>query len=1369
MFRLWPLLVPFAFGDMFQDYAALLSGREAVPKLSLVEVHLDQESLHTETSKKKRKKKVRDLDCDVIIADVDNIEGACHGRRFQVLVEMVPILDSNNRNMTNIRRTMSLINESLYGDPLTGMGLSELIDLQRVILYGGSNISDVALKTTLTGLVTDVKLVSELAFKLSSQTEGMMDTAWTNLRTLSAQLADFMGDHQTQKYLTAIAEGMAESAMRQQDLLGTVNMMKADLVRFANGLMTNISEDANSYQKTFVERLGKGKLAFEKLSKFFTTSVEKATAKLDEVTDLVAGQAPQRMADHIDKMTETGQSAIRKSRDEFFSSAHEKNAVFKSDIDKMASIFSKDSEGVILREQADWETAAKTQQTALVWKQRQLSRKTEDSASTVRLQDAKEMANMNDMATNLTDRLNTDIYASQDTVLKISEDLKKLKTESENVGRDVKSEFNNLLLEMTDGTVSQRDKISGFLKLAADSSASELAALVQSAARMRDSLGAGQSAAYAEISSLLSNLQVKLAEKAKEEANVSADVQRALMLGRDTSEAKIKAVGQYQFNAVDDAKNEIESSAADVVQWLAESALDQGNNGSLINRDMAAAAADGSAAISAKADLEREAAVSMISRLRALSKAGGEGASKSLNDAADAAKALLSSLSSLRSGASSLASLMADRSGVLGDKLAAIATQLGLSDDSAAKMFFNMMKSAQGDADTRITQLLGTQMANVHNQASKDGSSLSGIQGDFDSAEIQAEEAEKRALAKKEGFRAQLMQIAEGLDQQFGDRLSRDSAVRRAVEVGLQDTQNTLAGQAKRALEAVSSTRQALADDAVVQLGKDLSDFSRKVAEISKQQSDQISGSMNEIKGPAVADSLRTAAASEQAMTEFRAFFKDQKARVENSKIVLDLMKREFSKNSTEIANSVSGSDLGRFGTELTHSGQELVGFMKTVPTRISEQLKVIEDSFLSTEEQLASKAKLLEYMANKTMSEEEKKAMAHQLENLKKSQELMTDFRVVQKQALNEIFYRHTGLLGKADGTLGDLQKMAGSVSDMLNNNAQINDRVEQAIAKSRVDIDGMSAAMKNAVDVTNTSIARELDASNNQAAFSSNISSAQMSSLIDTANKDGNLASKTAEDISTSSEAAFAEKQVKLASLAEMLHANQQTMLEESQRAMNLANTTNDQFKLEIERNAADRDQQLMIVKNTVQRLLQTWAQYTDTQNRKFFRWNQTEDEYVGQFMGTMQSMNQSVRDKLAETGGVVSGVDSASRNAIFDFVTIRNKLASSIEQTRNAIQALNVTTEQSADQVGEQIYQLDANDKSLDDQARASAASEASSMESQADSQAFGVLDSLKVQIPAAVRGSLIETPDNGEAEDEALRGELESLEQDVNLEA
>ena len=1321
---------------------------------SLIEVHLNNHR-HAVASEDK-KKRVRDLDCDAIEDDIDAVETQCHFHRYDVLKSLVSRLVGNGQSVSSIQTQLGVINTTLFGDEYNTEGISDLMNVQHLVLYGGSNMTADGKTITYPGLARSVAAYAAAASRLGNQTKAVMDTAWSNFLTVTSQLKEFLGEHQTKKFMDAVAEGMESGQLMQKSLLLTVNNMKQDTADVGNNALEKIADEANAAQPGIEKRIASLEALRDQTVQTMNANLEKGSKKLSEVTDFFNSQVPSRMADYIDRLTSNGAIAVKKARDDFFSLAHDKGAQFKTEVDKLVDIFNTNSQALLEGETLDWNQAVAEEQLRIQSKQKQLSRTSEDTSANLKLEDAAELATMNDMAVNVTDTLDTAIYTSQDAILKVSDQLKKLRTSADNIGKNVKDEFNNLLQDLTDGTTNQREKVSNFLKLAADSNADELAALVQSAARMRDSLGSNQAGAYADISAFIANMQVKLAQKAQNEGSVSTDVQKALAIGKDMSDSKLSAVDSFLAGNVQVASGELKNSASDVMGWLLDASISLGGNSSLVNRDMAGAAASGSAAVAAKVELQHEIALSQIQKLRALSLAGGQGASKSLNDASVAAQAILSSLQNVRGGTASLNELMSDRSGALSEKLSAIASQLGMSDEAAAKMFANLVKTASTDADMKISSLLNLRVTSIKNRATNDGAAVEAQMNEVNALADAREEIDSRAAEASDKFQAKLGDLAQELDAGFQDRMSRDATIKTAVESGLSNTRAMLATQAKKAFDSIGANRQAMGDDAIAQLDKDIDALNVKIKAVSRTQFDRVTESLGTLNGPDSTDMIRAGTQLNQAVDSFKKFFADMSSVVVSGDSILDQVDRVFRKNASELSNSLTNSTASEVPIRLQKRKDDLLVFLKSVPRRISEQLKVIEDSFLLTDDQISQKAKILEFMADRSMTAEERTLLNHQMENLEKSKQLMSDFQVVQQQALREVFTRQSGLLGKADGTIGDLQGISNSISGMLNDNDKINDRVEQAIAKSRVDLDGLNKALTDAVSTTNTSLSREIGASANQEGFSSNISNAQIGSLIDSVNKDGSLASQTAADLQENSSEAIAEKQAKLATILSMLQDNRNVLLEAAQRTLNAANSTNDGIKAALADSAADRDQQIVIVKNAVQRLLQTWTQYSDAQNRKFARWNKTEDEYVGQFLGTLGALNSTARSDMAATERAVRDDNDGSLAAIRAFVDLQNKIDSSIERTRSAIQAMNVSTENSADQIGEQIYRLDASDKSLDDQARSTAASEAAQLESQASEQAQSILDSFHVKRTT----SLLQI--DTDLDDERLRSQINQLE-------
>ena len=1357
------MLVPLALAergrlnDMLDNFIAQAGASLLGPEVSLIQTHVDQAAQHTLTSSSRTT--YRDMDCDLVEGHSDSIERNCDARRYETLKEVAGPVQENERNRTALLMDLQSLNVSWLGDPLTlNAGMKEIIQLQARMIYGGHYTKADGSAGYAAGLTKHAVQLGHVSTAVNNAMEAVMDTAWTNMVSVMNRLRTFIEDFQITDFLDAVSNAMLEAEYKQGFMMKDVNVGKGGIIDVANHLLNNVTTQVNENQPTFSKAVDELTVKKDALTKTQTADNVKASQRLEEVTDFFQMTMPQKIASYIDRMNADGRTIVKTARDDFFKSAQEFGVGFKKDVDKMASVFALDTQGVLMSEQADWSQAAGLADAELRDKYKQLSRKTESVISDTRLDDAAEMIGLNDLVVNFTDKIDSSVYAGQDAIFKVQGQLKDLRTTVDSVGHDGQSELDNIVQGLQDGVGSQKDKIAKFLKLSSDSNAAELSALVLSASRMRDALGSGQSAAYAEMSSLIANLQVKLAKKAEQENAVSADVKKALSLGKETSDAKLKALQDYQAASVGQTGADLQQSAADVLEWLQSASVSSGDGSGTLNRDMTGAGSAATAAVAAAAALEQERAVRQIEKLRTLARAGGEGSSKSLSDASAAAKAILDSLKSVRGGAASLSAAMADRNSALSGKMSALAEQLGMSDESAARMFESLMKTAASDADSKISTLLSQKLSGAQNGATKSGSAVSSIHSSVDDVLDQTDVAQSQALAIEENFKAKLGQLSGQLDAQFADRSQRDNAIRSNVERGLTQTRSKLSGEAQKAFEAVLATRQALADDTVVQLDQDLQSVNGKVAASSKLQFATISDALGDINGPNRVDAITTTAKLRDDIAQFSKFFNAMSAVSTAAASDFGGMETLFGQRSTEIQNGLMNNSLVDVSA-LERAKDEMKTFVKQAPRRISEQLKIIEDSFVSTEQQLAFKAKMLEAAAEQELSDAERASLDRQRSNLAKSQSLLTDFKTVETQALREVFSRESGLLGQAGGTVGDLNQIAGSISSMLNNNDKMNDRVKQALAKSSADVGSMQSAMKDAVNATQTKLDRELKAAAGQAGFSANITNAQMGSVVDSANRDSDLAQQVAGDIDEGSQQAVAEKQARLAALASLLQNNQGRVAEASRKTLATVGQSDIMFKDAIAGNAAERDQQLIMVKHAVAQLLQTWLHYTQAQSRKFTRWNSTEDEYVGQFMGTLGFLNQSALDEASKTAKAVQLDADESWKAFNAFVDLRNRIESSINQTEVAAQALNVSTENSADQVGQEIFRIDSTDKNIDEEARATATDEAAKTTHDADMKAHDVLASFAPKATSLIEVVGVETSD------EVLRDEVAELESEL----
>ena len=451
--------------------------------------------------------------------------------------------------------------------------------------------------------------------------------------------------------------------------------------------------------------------------------------------------------------------------------------------------------------------------------------------------------------------------------------------------------------------------------------------------------------------------------------------------------------------------------------------------------------------------------------------------------------------------------------------------------------------------------------------------------------------------------------------------------------------------------------------------------------------------------------------------------------------------------NMSYLTNSTDLDDLENVDVTL----KEMI---KQINGKVSSSLKAIEDSFLMTEEQISAKAKMLLTIASKEMSDEEREALEQEASNLEKSQVLMAGYKKVQEQALTEIFSRNSGLLGNASGTLEDLQSIADKLSNMLSNNSRVNDLMDRSLTTAGLDSSTMMQQMSSAINGTSASIQQLIDTSTTQSGFSTNITKAQSNSLIGSAKRDGNMASKVASDISNSSSAAIEEKQKRLASMAKMLRDNQLDLDAASATVLADVNESDGKFDSAIDENSSSQKIQIILVKMAVQRLLESWKHYAEMQIRKFGRWNSTEAEYYDQFTNELSSQNRKAQVQYTKSESIYNATETDFDSDLRNITVFVEHMNNALGAINDAAIGLNVSTKNSAHQVGERIYQVDVDDKALDDQSRNAASREIKLAETTLESQADDILKSFQIHtiFATAPSASLVElSPVDDKADD------------------
>ena len=1286
----------------------------------------------------KRKKKVLDADCDSVQSHSDVIENTCHEHRYKTLVDLV-------KNLTKVANSDTRLISKLAHLNQTTNGTTD--DLQQLGVFQRINASSYGVDV----LVDQERIFAKKIRSLFNVTNAVYDTQWTNLLTTINKLANWTQEFTMNDFIFQLENGMNTAQMAQDDMAHLFASRLSSTTANANHWITGLAQMVNQFRQQMATKIAASTDLQAANYKKQTANANSASDKLDDVTDFFLHQAPQLMSKYIDQYRLDGVAAARAANSAFTSSA----AVPPEEWKRIQAVFEQGSHASLTQAQKAW---VQTETVRLANFGQTFKKFTQTNANAVadtKLSDAQDMAQMSDLVNNMTDTLNSYVYAASDAVDKSTAAVEALKDQTTKANTNIKDAMAALLTQLSDGTGDQQVKISNFLKLASDSDANQLAALVQSASDMRASLSDSQAGMRADLDNLITNLQVKLAQKAESEGNVSLDVQNALTSGSATAAAKLRATSDYfamvKAQAAADAEDAASGVLADVWNSTVAAAFGFGN----IRSDMDGVAKSSRDFVTSQSDLTAAEAKNAIVALQQLAGSQTRSGLASSSDAQAAARAILDSLSGVQSGALSVSAALADRDGSTSSKLAAIATQLGMTDENVREMYAKLLKSAGASADSQIGAVVAAQLATAKAQASKTQNSVEQSAGDIDQAQASTALVEQQAIAVDAKFRSQLGSVASSLDSQFADRLARDSAIRIAVSDGLASTRNELFVEASKAVNAVSNSRQAYMNSMLDSMDKDIVSFQGDVSGLSKSQFNRVNGVMVDLDQ---ARSLRENADAKLTQTTdaYASYVQEANRRIGVESQMLDADEKTFADKASHVW-SLGAPELSDL-TDLEKSETDLNVLIKSVPEKISTQMKIIQDSFLLTDSQIAEKAKILQSMANSATSDEQRAEINQKLSTLGKSAALMANFKEVERQALNQVFAKNSGLLGTAKGSVGNLTDVANSISVMLNSNSQLNTQIDQSLANTLSDVNSMSGQMNNALAGTNSTLSRSIATASSEADFSSSITNGQVGSLIQSGQKDAFLAQTVVSDVANASDLTIREKQQQLKAYAAVLEQNRDHLIQQATDVMRSANDSDAGLRQKVAENAAEKASQLIIVKNAVEQLLQTWKQYTDAENRKFMRWNATEDEYVGQFLGSMSALNQSAMTVVTKTTSGISQTDTSSQTAITGFVDFENRMNAANEQVRAAVNALNISSGNSIQQVGEQIYQEDLKDANYDNQARYVATRDMVIASNKADAQMGDILASLKA---GSVSSFIDETTDDNDE----LRAQVEELDRQV----
>lgn len=1336
---------------------------------SLIEHHLS-ESRTAANSKKKRK--FVDKDCDGVVSEIDSIERTCSSYRWKLLKAFIPQLTEVFGNHSALLTNISLTNKTMFGDPLaieanevTYYGLSKFISLQSKLLYGGlvpGKGPNTGSMINWRGLAPHVGKIANLTGRFSEFTIAVLDTEWSNMIRIFSALADYVEQYNVDDYVVGLSAAMADGVEKQKDMLRFFRGELGDSLAIANDWMRNISILSNNFQTGYMNRMDKMKLKFKQMSDRQVADMNKANDKLVSVTDYLGVDAPGKYDQAVYTFTQTGVSKLQEFKEKSTKAIRERMDGLNDKWKSLVRAFKLDNGDNIVLQDKSLGNSESDRRKNLAKTFREFTRNTTNVVASMRLDDAQDIALITDTTTNMTNSILDFTFASQDAITKVQDQAGKLKDRVSDNTRDLRGDLDNLLQELTDGTGNQQEKISEFLKMAADSNANELASLVASAANMRLSLGDNQTAAQAAVDSLIAQLQSKLATKAKEESNVSYQVQSALQVGRDISFAKLKAAKDALDSNNDAAISDMDDAAGGVLEWVQDASA-ASDKYAQVHRDFLKVLSTSSDAFSDEADISDASASLGLSKLISLANSAGRTSSRSAADAAEAARAILTTLKQVRSGSISVNQVTILRDGSLRDKLSKIAAQLGMSDDSVGNMFSNLVSSLSSDANSQISNVLTQQLTSAKNIGLKLNSKIDSSQTSLDDLNQETEMTDERSLQLNNDFKSQLSKLASNLDQSFSSATDRDNAIRRAVYVGLDQTRQSMMNQAKKAVTAVTDSRRSLVATVTDQAETDIQSFGQKARSLAKSQFDKVSNAFENM-GKAKTDRTRLSNALSRESTYFSQFL-DGAWKSANEKHLLvdkaDTVFTEFAKPSNSTFTNMS-SDI----TELDKMKHVLIEMQNAVGQKIENSIKVIQDSFLMTDNQLLEKSKMLKSLANASMTDEERAALESEAANLEKSRSIMKTYETVQSQALAQIFQHNSGLLGDASGTVGNLQDIANSVSGMLNSNDKVNAIIDQGLKASGLDAETMMNQMASAITGTSTSIQQMITSNNTQNGFSNNITSAQMNSFLNSAKKDSDLANQVASDLTSSSSAAISKKQALLAQYAAMLHENQAKLSVTSENVLSYMNQSESNFSTAIKANQADQAVQLILVKNAVQQLLQLWSQYAAQQGRKFTRWNSTESQFYNSFTRELESKGSSVFSQYSVAGNGFNQTQNMFDSAVKNFTAFLDHVTAVKSAVHDAAVNLNVSTQHSASQLGERIYQVDVNDRSIDDEGRAAVTEQLNATKNAIAQQMDEIVNSFKVGKKTS--SSYVELGDSETVSDDyltSLESEVDTLENQI----
>lgn len=1244
-----------------------------------------------------RRRVVYDKDCDYIQYEVDGIEGQCSSYRYEKLKQMVPAVKATSRVSAGVTANTTRLNNTFGGDPLSFVpGIREVLGNQRDALYGPNGS---CLKPSKGSLGYSSDRIAEAENQLFQENMGLLDTAWTNTKTLD----DHMKLHLVNiiQTFTEAATATFNATMLTQATQATVNHLNLQGVfDTSQALLDSVASAVNKLQ---TKQDGMSETASKKLDEY-KASIAKNIAQLekrmdDSVNTLDASpQGLERftdmLVDGVTKLLALGEQDVEVEANKQIDSGPKPRAA------GIVRVFGAGSDSAVNSERGSWDGAHKTfiDATTITIKQNQ-----GDIQNAVRnMTDEFGVANseLGSKLDEMAGEQSLELAHLRNSAIDTGATMQKLQAKQRATTVGVRNLFDSL---NTGNAVQMSDtqtKISQILSVASATAGDQLTAASHEVAVSGDATSDVTRDLESALGEMVYKIRTLLAEAASNSQTQALDQERTLRSATDVNQAKLDSVAASLALDVNDAGDQWEGSSDTAAELLSSVVGDAKSDRARIEGDQRDALTAEKSELSDKqleaelsasgaaVDVRKDMLTAARSSLGFVRSAGND--LQAGKDSVDQNRALLTNLVRSVSGSGSQSD----------DQLSSLANQLGKTDEETAADLLRRAQAAARNADNLLEKSTGETEAKQSIASADLQKQLATLVGVVDDSAGRSERTLTRTGDSHDVATQELADIdsdANGIPRDTRDahKLTSD-VLTNDLKSMFMSSQGAAGGVAADAAEHASSVSQSAEGELDAALSAAKAAESRRLADASSEATQQTDK---------VTESRTTVLQTKQTMDKSWARLNG----------VLNAVMNMMGEMDTGEQSALSG-----FDQETRQLGLALLDLNSTVNnqlTNISSTVGSWNASFPDTlgkavsdfiDSLGANGMRLMDAIVNeahlKTSSAlDGDSAGAKSLETLDSLATVSNGYMSSVVKNEQDLDADSTATSSELASVSTDISKAQAFVKQHQDDLISGQDYADILMKKAAMESDAVRSQLAGSVSATNSSLSLSAKRSDAETKFKADMSGSQSAGLVAMANAAVSSTSVLATEAATAEESSLFQSSQSLMDLQQAMNRKGQALRDRVEATGSQLTEGEAQFLGNISSDKSQVQVQLMMAKRALKTLLSSWDQYVAAETSKFRRMNESDYHYQSLMDQRIESANASSGGSLRMSERGVTDMNDEVLAAVEDYLKFQEYMTGGFVGYREGLHLLNVSSEAGLAQVKEMIYNFNANDEFVDQQRR------------------------------------------------------------------